>query len=100
MVGRINKKTIVLQLIINLTLSSGLVMLLWYCRGYVEGVWFELGLILFTPTFYVLVLIKGVNYTMHFISEKVILTVSFTIYAVIIAVLQVAFHRIRKQSST
>jgi len=97
MTRRINKKILLIQIVINLALSSGLVVLLWYCRGFIEGVWFEVGLVLAAPTFYLLVLLKGVTYTMHFVPDLIFKLISFVLYVLITAVLQFGIYKLKKK---
>lgn len=90
----ISNNKLLFHVIINLTLSSSLVLLKSYCGGYIEGVCYEVGLVLSLPAFYLLALITGVNYTMHFVSAMVFKLVSFILYVLIIAALQFAFIKL------
>ncbi len=88
MANSVNMNKLFFHTVINLTLSLGLVVLKSYCGGFIEGVCFKVGLALDFPAFYVLALITGINYTMHFVPEIVFTVVSFILYICIIASVQ------------
>ncbi len=93
----IDSRLLFRYIIINITASSLLVLLLWYTGRFIEGILYKIGLVLYLPSFYILVLIQGLNETMHFTSDNTELFVSFIFYSAVIALIQILIYRRRKK---
>jgi hypothetical protein len=89
MIRSISNKVLFLCILINLSISAFLAFLMWYTGRFLEGPLHYIGGILFAPSFFILFLLKGSNYAMHFATERLFLTVSFSFYSIIIALVQI-----------
>lgn len=96
---RIDRKRIFLYVITNLSMSLILSILRDYLGLYREGILHFLGLILFAPAFYVLFLLSGPTYAMHFATENTFRIVSFIFYSAVIALIQFVIFKRRKKNN-
>jgi hypothetical protein len=80
-------------IVINLLLTSTLVLLQWYTGGFIEGIRGFIGRILFTPSFFILFLLIGPTKAMHFTTYSSYLVVSFVFYSVVIALIQTIIYK-------
>jgi hypothetical protein len=95
----LDKRLLFRYIIINIIASSSLVFLLWYTGKFVTGILSYVKLVLYIPSFFILVFLKGLNETMHFTTYKVELLVSFIFYSLVIALIQVLIYKMRKKKS-
>jgi hypothetical protein len=93
----IDKRLLMRYILINIAASSSLVLILWYTGRFIEGVLFKIGLVLYLPSFYILVFLKGLNETLHFTTDTTELIVSFIFYSILIALIQLIIYKIRKK---
>lgn len=91
------------SVIINLLLSFFIVVAMWYTGGFIKGMLSKIGVILFTPGFLFLVLLKiifrgeGAMEAMDDYSYKTLLIVSFIFYSSIIALIQMFVYKWKKK---
>lgn len=93
----IDKRLLLRYILINITISSFLVLLLWYTARFLAGPLFYVKLVLYLPSFYILVFLRGVNNAVHFTTENTYRIVSFIFYLSVIALIQVIIFKIRKK---
>lgn len=93
----IDRKLLFQYILFNLAASSFLLLCLWYTGGFIEGILSKIGLVLYLPSFYILVFIQGLNETMHFTTYNTELFVSFIFYSAVIALIQIFVYKIRKK---
>lgn len=93
----INKRLLIRYFLINIAVSSFLVLILWYTGRFIEGVLYKIGLVLYLPSFYILVFLLGLNETMHFTTDNTELFVSFIFYSLLIALIQFFIYKRRKK---
>jgi hypothetical protein len=100
MMKPIDKRLLIRYILINIAASSSLVLILWYTGRFIEGILYKIGLVLYLPSFYILVLLKGLNETMHFTTDSTELFVSFIFYSLLIAVIQIIIYKRRKKKKS
>ena len=93
MIVLIRNRVLFWCILINLPISAFLTFLVWYTGRFLEGPLHYVGSLLYAPSFFILFLLKGPNYAMHFVTERLFLIVSFGIYSVIIALVQIIILR-------
>jgi hypothetical protein len=94
-------KSLFRHIMINLALSSLIVLLMWYIGGSIKGLLFDIKLILDAPSFIIVAIFKGVNAAMHFTSDNTYRAISFIFYSIFIALIQIIIYkrRIKKNSN-
>ncbi len=95
MIEPISKKTFFACIMINLGTSAILVLLIWYTSRFLEGTLHYIRLILGAPSFFILFLLTGANYTMHFATENMYRLASFIFYSVFIGLIQIIILKFR-----
>ena len=95
----LNKTLLLSYIFSNLGMSLFFVLLQWYTARFLEGPLHYVNLLLYLPSFYILVLIKGVNETLHFTTYRTELIVSYTFYAFVIAIFQMIIYIMRRSPS-
>lgn len=93
----IDKRILFRYIIINVALSSVLVLLMWYTGGFIKGILSYIGLVLSTPSFLILALLKGITNAMHFTTYRTFLIVSFLFYSAVITLIQIIILRWKKK---
>ncbi len=93
----IDKRLLFWYIVINLAISSLIVMVLWYTGRFIEGIGFSIKLILRAPSFIILSIVGGINYAMHFARENTFRLVSFIFYSLLIAIIQVFIYKRREK---
>ena len=84
--------------VINLSVTSVLVLILWYTGGFLVGIRAFVGRTLFTPSFFILFLLLGPTKAMHFTTYNTYLVVSFIFYSALIALIQVFIYKRKKKN--
>jgi len=92
-----NKRLFLRYPIVNLLLSSLLFFMLVYTDKYYKGFFFYVKFVLYTPSFIILAILKGLNEAMHFTTERTYYIVSFISYSAVIAMVQVLIYKRRKK---
>jgi hypothetical protein len=93
----IDKRLMFRYIIINIIASTFLVLLLWYTGGVLKGILYYMNLVLYLPSFFILVLLKGLNETLHFTTYNTELMVSFIFYSLVIALIQIFIYKRKKK---
>jgi len=93
----LNKRKLFKYIIVNLTISSLIIFILWYTGRFIEGILFYIGLVLDLPAFIIIAFIEGTNNAMHFTSENIYRVVSFIFYSFLIALIQLFIHKRRNK---
>lgn len=94
----ISRKLLLRYILFNIAASAFLLLILWYTGRFTEGILDKIGIVLYLPSFYILVLFQGLNETMHFTTYNTELIVSFIFYSAVIALIQIVIYKIRKKS--
>lgn len=91
-----NKMFVARYVVTNFVLTSLILLIMLYVGGSIEGVKFYVKFILRAPSFFTLVLLRGFNDTLHFTAENTFRIVSFIFYSLVIALIQLAIYKRRK----
>lgn len=93
----IDKRLFWKYVLLNLGLASLLVFLMDYLVLFRKGLLSYIGFILNAPSYLILFIIIGPTNTLHFISDRTFLIVSFIFYSVLIALIQVFVYRRKRK---
>jgi len=93
----INKGLLLRYIIINLVITSLILLAIWYSGPFIKGPWFIIKLYLDAPAFIILSIVGGINYAMHFASESIFRLVSFIFYSLVIATAQWILYKRKKK---
>jgi len=93
----INKGLLLRYIIVNLVISSLILLAIWYSGPFIRGPWFTIKLYLDAPAFIILSIVGGINYAMHFARESTFRLVSFIFYSLGIAIAQWILYKRKKK---
>ncbi len=93
----ISRKLLLRYILFNIAASAFLLLILWYTGRFTEGILDKIGLVLYLPSFYILVLFQGLNETMHFTDYSTELLVSYFFYSSVIALIEVIIYKLKKR---
>jgi len=93
----INKKLLLIYLLLNLVITSLIVFLADYLILFRTGILSHIRFILNAPSYIILFIIRGVSDTLHFTSDRIFLIVSFIFYSIVIALIQIFIYKWRKK---
>lgn len=93
----ISKTLLIRHVVVNILISSLILLVIWYSSPFIAGPWFTVKLVLDAPAFIILALLKGMNEAMHFTTEAIYRVVSFIFYSTVIALIQTLIYRHRKK---
>lgn len=87
----LTSRRLINHIALNLLISGLLLSIKWNLDKYNEGILFYFKLILAAPSFFIIMLIMGPNYAMHFTIYKLELSVSFGLYSIMVGIMQLLY---------
>jgi len=91
----VNSRLLLRYALLNVAISSALVLLIYCTGGYIEGILHYIGFVLGAPGFFILFFVVGPNNAVHFTGYTTYLFVDFMFYSFVIAIVQVVCIKIK-----